>query len=884
MALSAGTRLGPYKIVSALGAGGMGEVYRARDLKLNRDVALKVLPQIFTLDVDRLARFKREAHVLASLNHPNIASIYGFEESGGIQALVLELVDGATLAERIAQGPVPLDEALLIARQIAEALDAAHEQGIIHRDLKPSNIKLRSDGAVKVLDFGLAKMMDPVGHAAPPVDSPTITTPAMTGIGVILGTAAYMSPEQAKGRAADKRGDVWAFGCVVFEMLTGKRAFEGEDVSDTLATVLKGEPAWHRLPAETPESVQRLLRRCLQKDRKDRLRDIGDARLEIDAAQSSPTAGGAIVPRSQRIERLVLVAAVAIATLIAGVSLLWPSRRLSPAPEMRVDINTPPTRDPVSLAISPDGRSVVFVAISEGRSRLWLRSLDAGAARTLAGTEDSRYPFWSPDSRSVGFFSGVDDKLKRIDVDGGTVQTLSDAPVGRGGAWNRDGVILFAMIPDGEILRVSANGGGAVAATRLERPQQTGHRFPQFLPDGRHFLYYVAGAPEARGVYVGQLDGSLARRLLDADAPAVYASTGHLLFVRQGTLWGQDFDPVRLEPTGNPLRVAGQIEVDAFTGLAALSSSAAGPIVYRIGSSAGQSQFAWFDRSGREVGKVGGADVGRVNPALSPDGRLVALSQSVNGNTDIWLLDVGRGVFTRFTSDPVPEVYPIWSPDGQRIVYSAPSPGKPGFDLYEKPVSGAASGKLLRSAAQVGIAMDWSPDGRFVLYRNLDPKTGWDIWAVPVDGTGTPFLVIQTSFDERDGQFSPDGKWIAYQSNESGRFEIYAQPFPGPGGKSQISTAGGSQVRWSRGTKEIFYITPEGHLMAVPIRFPSNSQIVEADAPTLLFPTDMGAVAGGSSHQYDVAPDGQRFLKNTLIEAPSSSPITMILNWSGVKK
>jgi serine/threonine protein kinase/Tol biopolymer transport system component len=901
MGLSAGTKLGAYQIVGVLGAGGMGEVYRAHDTTLNRNVALKVLPEAFTLDLDRLARFKREAQMLAALNHPNIAAIYGFESSAGVQALVLELVEGPTLAERIALGTVPLDEALPIARQIAEALEAAHEQGIVHRDLKPSNIKVRADGTVKVLDFGLAKAIEGAGRAGQAgragwdaTHSPTITTPAVTGIGVILGTAAYMSPEQAKGHAADKRSDVWAFGCVVFEMLTGKRAFEGEDVSDTLAAVLKDEPAWQRLPPSTPEHLQVLLRRCLQKDRKKRLRDIGDARLEIDAAHSSSQTDERGVHRSRRIERLVLIAALAIVTLIAAWALARVWRPLSPGPEMRVDIDTPPTRDPVSLAISPDGRSVVFAATTEGRSRLWLRPLDATAARPLTGTDDARFPFWSPDSRYVGFFAN-DDKLKRIDVDGATIETLANAPVGSGGAWNRDGTVLYAPVPDAPILRVSASGGPSTfvvnraAVTRLEAPRQTGHRFPQLLPNGRHFLYYAAGSADVRGVYVSQLDGSLSRRLLDADAPAVYApavaaSTGQLLFVRQSALWAQDFDAGKLALSGTPFHVAEQIAVDTGRNVAALSASAAGSIVYRTGSTAGGSQLTWFDRSGKELGKAGGpADLGvAFNPGLSPDGRFVALSRSVNGNTDIWRLDIDRNVLARFTSEAVPEIYPIWSPDGQRIVYSSPTAGKQGFDLYVKSVNSTAPGTLLLKVDTVAVSTDWSPDGKVLLYRLLDPKTATDIWALPLEGDRRPFPVVQTGFEERDGQFSPDGKWIAYQSNESGRFEVYVQPFPGPGGKTQVSIDGGAQPRWQRDGRELFYIALDGHLHSVPMRFASNGTTLQVGTPGRLFMTHVGAVVqGGSSQAYVVSRDGQRFLMNTVAEVASGSPITMILNWRG---
>ena len=872
MALAAGTRLGPYEILAAIGAGGMGEVYRARDTRLARDVALKILPDAFILDQDRLARFKREAQVLAAINHPNIAAIYGFEESNAVQALVLELVEGPTLADRIAQGSIALDDALPIARQIAEALEAAHDQGIVHRDLKPANIKVRPDGTVKVLDFGLAKALEPVTGAIDVSQSPTITSPAMTRMGVILGTAAYMSPEQAKGQKADRTADVWAFGCVLYEMLTGRRAFEGETVSETLAEVLKTEPDWRRLPAETPEGIRRLLRRCLQKERKHRLHDMADARLEIDEAQSGPQADGRVAPSaSRRGERFAWVSALALLVLlVAAVMALVrrPFPSVPPAPETRFEITTPPTPTPASLAISPDGQKIVFSAVSEGRSRLWLRLLDSVSARPLSGTDFGLNPFWSPDSRSVGFVA--ESTLKRIDIDDGSVRMLARA-VGNGGAWNRDGTILFAPSLIGSIFRISAAGGEPSAVTRLETPQQVTHRFPQFLPDGRHFLYEVTGAIEVRGIYIGQLGGSETRRVLDADSVAVHAS-GRLLFVRQGTAFAQNFDPVRLALAGNPSPVAEQV----LSG--SLSASGGGPIVYRPGSAATQRQFVWFERSGKEIGNVGAPDAVLLNPSLSPDARRVAVQRRVNQNTDIWLLEVGNGAFRRLTFEASTEAFPIWSPDGSRIAFNGNRKGT--YDLYQKPATGAGSDELLLPTGLDKNPMDWSPDGRFLLYRSRDPKTLYDLWALPMEGDRKPFPVVQTNFDERDGQFSPDGKWIAYQSNESaGRFEIYVQPFPGPG-KWQISTNGGAQVRWRRDGKELFYIGLDGRLMAVPIRLASNGQAVEPGTPVPLFATRIGgAVQGVDRQQYMVSPDGQRFLMKTVTEEASTSSIMVILNW-----
>ena len=808
MALSIGTRLGPYEILSALGAGGMGEVYRARDTRLDRTVAIKVLPEAFAADAERVARFEREAKTLASLNHPHIAAIYGLEDAdpspssgqAAVKALVMELVDGEDLSQRIARGAIQLDEALPIAKQIAEALEAAHEHGIIHRDLKPANIKVRADGTVKVLDFGLAKAMEPVGTASNVSRSPTITTPAMmTGAGVILGTAAYMAPEQARGKTVDTRADIWAFGCVLYEMLAGRAAFEGDTVNERLANVLKSDPDWARLPAETPADIRRVLRRCLEKDRARRLQHIGDARLEIDEAQSQARSESpSLSAGSRRKERVVWLSALAIVGLIAVVAIVWALRPVPVPPEMRVDINTPPTTDPISIAISPDGHTMVFTATSEGRSQLWLRSLDVVAARALPRTDGAAFPFWSPDNRSVGFFA--EGQLKRIDIEGGSVQTLAPAYVANGGSWSRDGAILFAQTSLGPLYRVFATGGAVAAVTRLETPQQTSHSFPHFLPDGQHFLYYVRGTPDARGVWVGMLDGSASHRVLDADSAAVYATaSGQLLFVRQGTLLAQPFDAVRATLSGHPFPVAEQVAVLVEpANVAALSASATGPIAYRTGSAGGQRQFVWIDRFGKEIAKVGEPDGAfPQNPSMSPDEHQVAMSRLSGGNADIWLLEIVRGVLRRFTSDTAPDIFPIWSPDGTRIVFS--SNRQNNIDLYLKPTTRDGMEEPLLTTSQPKYAMAWSPDGRFILYGNR-VKSGYDIWALPLDGSrpGAPFPVVQTDSDERDAQFSPDGKWIAYQSNESGRYEIYVQRFPRSAGPQRISTTGGAQVRWRK--------------------------------------------------------------------------------------
>ena len=873
MALAPGARLGPYEVTVQIGAGGMGEVYRARDTRLGRDVAIKVLPQIFAADGGRLARFEREAQLLAALNHPNIAQIHGLEESAGVRALVMELVEGVTLAERLTR-PIPIDEGLAIARQIANALEAAHDRGIVHRDLKPANVKVTPAGVVKVLDFGLA-ISRPDTSDSDLSQSPTMLMPTVEG--VVLGTAPYMSPEQARGRPVDKRADIWAFGCVLFEMLTGTRAFHGGSTSDVLASILNQEPDWLSLPNRTPRAIHRLLRRCLAKDCNERLHDIADARLEItDALHPGSAAEPVVDARADRSDRLRWAAVFAASIVIAGGGAAWWIAQSRPAPsEIRLEITTPPSPDPASIAISPDGRKILFVATLEGRSRLWLRALDSSSARPLAGTEGALCPFWSPDNRSIGFF--MQGKLQRLDLDGGLVRALAVAPNPVGGTWGPDGTVLFTPNYTGPIFRMSAEGGDAVPITHTDA-RQPSHRFPDFLPDGKHFLFFVPNSADTRSIYVGDLDGGAPQRLLEADAPGAYAPSKHLLFVREGKLIAQPFDPARLVLTGNPVSVADQVMAAGDSNSTGLSVSAAGPFIYRAGI-ASQHQFVWFDRSGKETGRVSeptGAAAGSTSPSLSPDGRRVALTRTVARNTDVWILDLERSLFSRFTFDAAVDAWPVWSPDGATIAFNSNRSGV--YDLYQKSATGVGSDELLLATPQNKGPVDWSPDGRFLLYRSPGATTGFDLWALPMFGDRKPFVVVQTNFEERDGQFSPDGKWIAYQSNESGQTQVLVQPFPGPGGKLQVSADGGAQVRWRADGRELFYVSPDGRLMAVPIRPAADRRSLEAGAPVPLFATRIGGAAPGMNRQdYVVSQDGQRFL----IDVPESvaSPIAVVLNW-----
>jgi eukaryotic-like serine/threonine-protein kinase len=885
LALAPGTRLGVYEVTAPIGEGGMGQVYRATDTKLKRQVAIKILPTALATDADRLARFQREAEVLASLNHPNIAAIYGLEESAGGSALVMELVEGEDLSRRIARSAIPLDEALPIAKQIAEALEAAHEQGIIHRDLKPANIKVRADGTVKVLDFGLAKALEPAGSMSSTSMPPTITTPAMTQAGMILGTAAYMAPEQAKGRSVDRRADVWAFGAVLFEMLTGTPAFEGDSVSETLARVIEREPAWNRLPANLPPALRTYLERCLQKDPRQRAQAIGDVRLALEGAfetvASPPTPAS---PSSASGGRLAwMVAAVAVAGMV---SLAIPAVRYlretpPPAlPEARVDIVTPPTDQPASFALSPDGRQIVFVATGDGASRLWSRSLSTTTAQPLAGTEGASYPFWSPDGRSIGFFA--ERALKRLDLGRGTPGTLASALSGVGGTWNADGAIVFAPSLTTSLMRVAAAGGTLMVVTTLAAQQQ-GHAVPQFLPDGRRFLFYVRGAPDTAGIYLGGLDGSASTRVTSADSAGVYLPSGWLLWVRAGTLVAQRLDVAQAALTGEPVTLADGVAVDGLSFRSAVSVAATGLVAYRTGSGS-QRQLTWIDRSGTARGTLGEPDGSLSGPRVSPDGRRVVVERTVQGNTDLWLLDGSRT--SRFTFDAAQDNRPAWSRDGMRIVFRSLRTNA--GDLYQKLTSGAGMEELVLASDQAKVPSSWSPDGRFLLYTSGDPQTSQDLWVLKMLGDRTPSVFLKTPFRESNGALSPDGQWLAYQSNESGRSEIYVRPFVPPGaagtaagargGQWQVSTAGGVYPLWRPDGKELYYLNPAGAMMAASVIV--SAATLEPGAPAVLFPTRIhgSGVDAQQGRQYDVAPDG-RFLINTVVYSVSA-PLTLLQNWN----
>ena len=902
MTIAAGTKLGSYEITGAIGAGGMGEVYRARDAKLGRDVALKVLPEAFARDAERMARFQREAKVLASLNHANIATIHGLEDSGSTHALVMELVEGPTLADRIKQGLIPVDESLRIAKQIAEALEYAHERGIVHRDLKPANIKVTNDDAVKILDFGLAKALEGDAASLDISTSPTISRLA-TMQGVLLGTAAYMSPEQAKGKAVDRRADIWAFGCVLYEMLTGQQTFTGETVTDTLAAVIMKDPDWSRLPAGAPVRVRVLLQRCLHKDPKQRLRDIGDARISLDEVLSGapdPALAGASQAAAPLWRRALPWALLAVAAIALAI-LSWMHLRTSNAPSgivdgMRFQIPIPPEAKLVIggiFAVSPDGRQLAFFATgADGIQRIWIHSLHTLETHPLPGSESpaSTPIFWSPDSRYIAYGDGR--KLKKIDISSGAAETLCDVPsVVIGGSWNRDGVIIFAQAP-GSIMGVSANGGVATPVTVLDASRgEVSQLVPSFLPDGRHFIYLqYSSKPENRGLYVGSLDAKpeeqSSERLVATGFGAAYvpssdADLGQLLFIRDGALMAQPFDARRLQLAGEPMTVVSHVGSFRAFGFFAVSNN--GVLVYRTGGGGSDFQLTWFDQQGKAVGTAGEPSSEFFSVSVSPDGtRLVA--SRYDQDIALWLVDFPRDTSTRFTFGSFSYARAAtWSPDGSRIVFAAND------GIYEKPADGMKDEKPLLKSSQGEVPTDWSRDGRFLLYDEVDPQTKSDMWVLPLEGDKKPAPFLRTEFNEEDGHFSPDGHYVAYTSDESGRNEIYVRTFSpdstkgssDAGGKWLISTGGGIDPRWRRDGKELYYVAADGRLIAVGV---ATGPGFQASAPKGLF--QLPALSTNLTFQsWDVAPDGKRFLFPVPTSEQDTTPFTVVLNWqAGLKK
>jgi serine/threonine-protein kinase len=906
-----GRKISHYSVTAKLGEGGMGEVYRATDTKLGRDVALKVLPEAFASDAERMARFQREAQVLASLNHPNIASIYGLEEADGVRCLVLELVEGETLAERIAKGPIPLDEALPIARQVAEALETAHERGVIHRDLKPGNIKVTPESTVKVLDFGLAKAFQGEETEEDIAKSPTLTAMA-TQAGIILGTAAYMSPEQAKGKRVDRRADIWAFGVVLFEMLSGKQVFRGETVSETLAAVMMKDIDWNLLPADTPPHLHRLLRRCLDKDPKSRLRDIGEARLTLEGYLADPStstvalepadisATGATAAQPVWLRRLPWAAAGVLGfgflLLLWG---LWHTTRpiIRPAirlpvqmtAEQQIAVGSAGTGGATNFAISADGTRIAYVLESGGSRQLYVRSLDKAEETLLSSTEGAYAPFFSPDGEWVAFFAN--NALKKVSVSGGAPLTLCDVRSAKGGSWGPDDTIVFAPHSIVGLSRVPAAGGTPEAITETTEGVRS-HRWPQFLPGGQAVLFMVqpsGSSYDDSNIEVLNLETGEREVIHQGGTYPRYLPSGHLVYAREGTLFGVPFDLDRMEMKGSPAPLLEGLMQSGLSGDAHYAFSDTGTLLYLSGTAVGgQTNLAWVDMQG-SVELVPEPAREYYDLRFSPRGDRLALTTNEGGSDDVWVYDFARDGMTRLTFAQEDDSEAIWTPDGRRVTYSSEAGGT--GNLYWTLADGSGQPERLTESNEEQGANDWSPDGKVLIFGQRGSQTRWDLWALHLDEDAQPASAegksptargrlepyLQSPFNEGNARFSPDGRWLAYQSNETGRVEVFVRPFPDTGGKVQISTDGGSQPVWAPRGRELYYRVPDG-LMAVSFSVRGNE--FRGKKPRQLLEVQ---IAGDPFNPaYDVEPGGRRFLVRQVEGEEETVEIThlnFILNW-----
>jgi serine/threonine-protein kinase len=895
MALTPGTRLGSYEVIAAIGAGGMGEVYRARDTKLGRDVAIKVLPEAFASDGDRLARFRREAQVLASLSHPNIGHIYGVEDSGATHALVLELIEGPTLADCIARGPMAVPEALPIARQIADALEAAHEAGIVHRDLKPANIKVRDDGAVKVLDFGLAKALtQDSGPGTPDVmNSPTLTARA-TQLGTILGTAAYMSPEQAKGRPIDKRADIWAFGAVLYEMLTGRRAFAGEDVSDTLAAVLRQDLDFSALPSSTPPALRALIARCLDRDPRKRLRDIGEARVALesaDAAKSAPsmasTAASAAPDR-----RFGLVHAIALLLLagLAVMSWLWWRASAPPAALAKVAVTLPPDVSfrlvfhPV-LAISRDGSKVALVGNRKGVDQIYVRPMNEFEPRLLAGTDDASSPFFSPDGAWIGFFA--EGKLKKVPAEGGPVITLADgANDNRGGVWCDDDTIVYTPGPATSLAKVSAAGGTPVGASTIdEAKHERTHRWPALLPDSKTVLVTIGSVEhpddyDDATIEAIRLDTGARTTVLKGGRAARYVRSGHLLFLRGKVLYAVPFDDTTLALRGTPAPVIDGISGDVTTGSAHYAVSDNGTVVFVPGDpSGGDRQLSWMDMQGKAT-PIDITPSHYADPHVSPDGRHIAVGVVSGASVrDIYVIDSARGTSSRLTFGGVENRTPLWTHDGKQLVYIAFDRTKNVSTLMIKNADGSGDARPVIEIEGQAYVEDLTRDDKTVLFSaNSSTARGrFQVFRATLEAGSKPALEVSApAGDAQNSALSPDGKWLAYYSAESGHPEVYVQSFISKGSRAQVSAAGGEEPRWAPDGRTLYYLQADG-MMKVPVE---PGPAFNPGKAQMLFSGAMAPASTDSGQTYALDPKSDRFLM-LRTAAPSLIPpdVHVIFNW-----
>jgi len=889
MGLSSGSKLGPYEIQSPLGAGGMGEVYRARDTRLDRTVAIKILPDHLSDNTEAKQRFEREARAISSLNHPNICTLYDVGHQEGVDYLVMEFLEGETLAERIRKGPTPIEQILKIGMEVCDGLEKAHRMGVVHRDLKPANIMLTKSGA-KLMDFGLAK----ASPAVAPADSSltaTLNTPAasqpLTQRGTLVGTFQYMSPEQLEGKEADARSDIFSLGAVLYEACTGKRAFEGKTTASTIAAILAAEPPIiSSIRPMTPPVLDSVVKTCLAKDPDDRFQSVHDLKLQLKWIAGGGSQFGTPAPvgaRRQSRERTWIIATTLCALLaIAGLASAWiySNRIASLRRVVRAQIGPPdryafaPSAASNHNAISPDGRMIAFIALGEGKQLLFVRRLNETSAVSLAGTDGAYYPFWSPDSRFIGFFANG--KLKKVDAVGGVVQNLCDAPFGRGGTWNRDGVILFTPGIHDVVYRLPDGGGRPSPVTKSKAPGPfAGGRWPYFLPDGKHFLYSGnEGDDQHAKVMAASLDSLETHVVLNETTNAEYVN-GHLFYMKDGNLVRQPFDAGALKLTGNPIPVASGVEYYAPKQLGNFSVSQNGVLIYRTAYDA-PTQIVWLDRSGKQLGSIGQPMVS-LGARLSPDGHSLLLQrpdETDKPNVDLWLMDVDRGTLSRLTFDPKPVYSGAWSPDGKHLAI-ATVPGQ----VQIVAANGSGKAKAVTQTAQASATVsDWSRDGQTMLLNAQTSDRGWDIFTLPVSGS-EPAPFVHSPFDEVVPRFSPDGKWVAYLSNESGRGEVYVVPFPGPGGRWQVSngasiTGGGSALAWSRDGKQIYYRSTDGPLMAADVEPKGNE--LHAGAPRQIFAaTTVGSI--------DTGPDG-RILVRVSAEHGEASPITMVLNWDAELK
>ena len=892
MSFSAGTKLGRYEIRSKLGAGGMGEVYEAHDPKINREVAIKVLPTEFSSDSPRLLRFEQEVQATGKLNHPNILAVYDVETHNGAPFVVYELLEGETLRECLRRGALSTRKALDFGSQIANGLTAAHEKKIIHRDLKPDNIFITSDNRVKILDFGLAKLVEPTNAEEPQTD--VLTRKVNTDPGAVMGTVGYMSPEQVRAQRVDHRSDIFSLGLVLYEMLCGKRAFHGESPVETLNAILKEDPPeLSQLNSQINPGLERVVLHCLEKNPEHRFQSTRDVVFALDAlsgVSSSRTLISDLPPPAARRKTPAWLPWVIAAVLFVGLLSLFLVSYLRPTPTeesvVRLSVVLP---DNVTisgqigaLSISPDGRQITFAATQDLQNVLWVRPLDSFTAKPVAAIGSfgaPSPPFWSPDSRFIGFFS--EGKLKKVEASGGPPQTLCDLPPARGGTWNRDGIILVGTTA-GPIYQVPQAGGEPQPVTTLDPTRfETSHRWPHFLPDGRHFLFFVrSGKVESTGVYIGSLDSKETRQLLPNVLSAAYAPPGFLVFLRNETLMAQPFDLKTFTLTGEQSPIAEQVAYNPGLGRGTFGLSDNGVLAFRAGG--GQiDQPSWFDRSGKQIGSLGEAGT-YYTVALSPlDEKHAAvdrIDQQV-GTNDIWLFDLSRdGVSSRFTTDPAGDCCPLWSPDGRRIVFASYRTGS--WALYEKSASGAQTEEILYASVEEKLPDSWSRDGQFILYESFNPKTKWDLWILRTgDKSASPLL--QTDFNERQAQFSPDGKYIAYTSDKSGGPAVYVQTFPLSSSEWRISTGVGSQAQWRSDGRELFYISPDRKLMVVDVKL---GPPLEVGVPKPLFDTRILTSGPEFRNHYVVAKDGQRFLINSIIEERRATPISIVKNWTALVK